>query len=341
MFLAVAGRRCLAIVAAVALFLTPHTLGAQEADAQASSEADTLFRDARQLLADKKYADACEKLARSQALDPAPGTVGLLAYCHELQGRTATAWDEYLRTADLASKLKQTEREQLARERAAALQGKLSTIRISVSARVVGLVIERGDNVVPEAQWGNPIPVDPGKIDVRASAPGYLAWTATVELTGQGAAVTVNVPRLQPNPASASASSQAPVPPDGPASAPERQTGTHGNVPALVAAGVGVVGLGLGSFFGLRAMSRNDDSKSHCNSSNECDPEGGQLRDDAKSAATVSTVAFGLGLVGAATGVVLWIRAKEAAPASVPATGLRFVPSVDKTGAGVGLRGWF
>jgi serine/threonine-protein kinase len=98
----------------------------------------------------------------------------------------------------------------------------------------------------------------------------------------------------------------------------------------LIVGGAGIVGLGLGGFFALRASSLNSDSKAsnHCDSNNQCDPTGLGLRDDAISAANIATVATIAGGVLAATGVTLFIvgapkdaRADSARVQATPAVG--------------------
>jgi hypothetical protein len=79
---------------------------------------------------------------------------------------------------------------------------------------------------------------------------------------------------------------------------------------AFVAGGVGLLGVGIGSVFGLEAKSKGDQSKEdgHCDATG-CDPVGKGLRNDAFSDATISTVAFTVGLVGLAGGLALWLTA--------------------------------
>ena len=85
--------------------------------------------------------------------------------------------------------------------------------------------------------------------------------------------------------------------------------------PALVAGGVGVVGLVVGSVFGLKSMSSHDESEAHC-SGNVCDAAGVAASDDARSAGNVSTVAFIVGGVGLAAGAVLWFTLPSGSDAS-------------------------
>jgi hypothetical protein len=78
---------------------------------------------------------------------------------------------------------------------------------------------------------------------------------------------------------------------------------------AVVAGGVGVVGLGVGSVFGLMAVSKKNDAQNAC--PNDCaDQNGVNLWSHAKTAAQVSDIAFIVGGVGMVGGTSLWFTAK-------------------------------
>jgi hypothetical protein len=87
---------------------------------------------------------------------------------------------------------------------------------------------------------------------------------------------------------------------------------------AIVAAGVGVVGIGVGTIFGLSAMSKHDDANAKCPGA--CSDQAGvELWNDARTAGNISTIGFVVGGVGLATGAILWLTAKPSRTTSVHA----------------------
>jgi hypothetical protein len=95
-------------------------------------------------------------------------------------------------------------------------------------------------------------------------------------------------------------------------SAPPQRDGSSQRLGGAVLAGAGVVGLGLGTIFGLSAKGKKDDSAVFCDASNACDPPGLTLRSDARAAALVSTIAFGAGALALAAGGILFFTAPSA-----------------------------
>jgi hypothetical protein len=98
---------------------------------------------------------------------------------------------------------------------------------------------------------------------------------------------------------------------------------------AYVALGVGVVGLGVGTIFGLGANSKYAEANDITNDNANCPPSGPcelpaplfdkreQLGKDGDSAKTLSLVGFVVGGVGVAAGVTLFVlSSKKEQPAA-------------------------
>ncbi len=109
---------------------------------------------------------------------------------------------------------------------------------------------------------------------------------------------------------------------------------------ALVVGGVGVVGLGLGSVFGLSASSKWSSAKSDCGSGCASSSPAQSEKSDAQSAATVATVAFGVGAAAVAGALVLWLLPSHRSEASGAAS-IHVVPVVGDNQGGLSVGGLF
>ena len=303
--------------------------------------ATMLFNEARRLISSHHYAEACPKFEESQRLDPGIGTQFNLADCYEHTQRTASAWALFLDVASTAGGMGQEARENVARKRAAALEPKLSKLTVIAPKNVMGLEVRRNGEPLAGVLWNNPIPVDPGSYTIEASAPGKKKWSTVATVGPDGAAVAVTVPPLEagdapvPSPTASAASDDGQGSPS--QSAPDSRPDDLGRVERIAALGLGgagIVGLALGSFFGLKSISKHSDYEALCGASG-CSPAAGPIHDSAVAAGNVSTVTFLLGGALVAGGAVLWFMAPKAAPPSA----LRVVPVVGASNAGLVLAG--
>lgn len=308
-----------------------------DATPQDQAVAQSLYDEGRNLMTAKKFAQACPKLEESQRLDPAPATQFHLADCYERIGRTASAWAAFLDVASTSKVAGRSEREKVARERSDALAPKLTklTLNVGPGTQVPGLVVKRNGTIVREGQWGAAISVDPGPQAIEASAPGKTTWQSQVDASGEGKTTSVDVPPLLDAPvAVADAPAATPAPASTPVAFQPVDT-TRGNtqrIVAVVVAGVGVVGLAIGSVAGVSALGKNSDANSngHC-TGNICDMDGVTLRKDAVSAGNFSTIAFVAGGVAVAGGAILWFTA--------PSSHVQVAPAVGGGTYGASLRG--
>lgn len=310
-----AAPRVVALTTALtAIALAPATARAQ-ASANDAAVAEVLFDEGKKLMAEGRLAEACPKLAESNRLDTGIGTLLFLGDCYEKNGQVASAWATFREAASLAQKGADA-REKLARDRAGALEPALPhlTIAVPAASRVQGLVITRDGLDVGAVQWDIALPMDPGRHVLRATAPGRAPWQTTVDVA-RATPARVDVPLLPPAPSTPPASRE-------PSGREAPRAGGTQRLIGLGLVGVGAVGLGVGTYFGLAAKSRADDSAAHCAGS-ACDSTGLELRDGARSRADVATVAFVAGGATLVVGAVVWLLAPSSKAATLGAP-LRF-----------------
>jgi hypothetical protein len=319
--------------------------GAARADEQA--EARVLFNEGVALMNEGKVAQACPKFEASLKHFPGMGTRGKLAECYEKVGRFVSAYNIYKEVAQLATRSGDPTREQVANERAKALEPKLSYVTVSVPnfADVPGLVVKRNGHEVERSKFGAADPVDAGQFTFEVTAPGRKPYTGHLTLTA-GQAARFDVPQLE-------LESTPPPPPGGARppsgsntggdnySPPAGSTGNTWQKPlGLGVAALGVIGIGVGSVFGLSASSKYDkafEPGGGCDkATKECDADGQSAVDDARSKATLSTVFFIVGGTLVVGGAVVFFTAPSA---SSSPRALHVVPSIGSTGGGITIGG--
>lgn len=311
--------------ALVPLFVA--TGAAADTGASQKAAAEALFDDGLKLMKANRFNEACPKLEDSQRIDPGIGTLLYLGECYEKLGRTASAWATFREAASNAGAAGQIDREKSAKQRAARLEPKLSYVTLRVPKEVSdlkGLRVRLGSAELAPGVFGVATPADPGESRLEVSADGYDPYTVTLEIES-GKRYDVAIPRLheQPKPPPSEVPTVA-EPQAVPASSPTPDATTNVMAPAphaassgggtktlgLVLGGVGVVGVGIGSFFGLKAMSKIDQAKDASCAGKVCQERADlELTKDANSAATVSNVAFIAGGASLVAGAVLYFLA--------------------------------
>jgi hypothetical protein len=171
--------------------------------------AEALFREGRDLLKSGKLEDACDRFARSEAIEPKVGTALNLGDCREHQGLFADAWEAFVAAQSLASRDSDDRRAEAGR-RAAALEPRLAHLQITAMTRPPGLAITRNGRRIELAALDSELPVDPGSYEVVATAPGYKTTSARVQLAVGGHA-TAALPALDVDPAAVRAVAPGPV----------------------------------------------------------------------------------------------------------------------------------
>ena len=298
--------RNVGVACALAILLLGSGVRAQGNDPAAARE---LFRVGQEDMRQGRVDAACEKFAEAQRLDPNVGYLVNLARCDEKRDRLADARESWEKALDLA-KLRGDTRLADVRAGYEAVDKQVPRIIVQTTAAPPdGLVLRRDDVVLTSASLGVPLPVNPGKHVIAATAPGRKAWSKEISVRGGDRVVTIEVPEL-------TAQTEAPA---GPASAPAGGVSLEPSRPAggtqrtlgVITAALGVAAAGVGTFFTLRASSLNEDSKALCDPAapNSCSSEGVTTRDDALAAADVATVSFVAAGVLVVGGAVLFLTA--------------------------------
>lgn len=288
---------------------------ARAADTQEIA-AEKLFDEGHALLIQKRWAEACEKLAASEALAPAGGTELNLGECYDALGKTASAWGAFRKAAARARAAHATQAEVIANQRAATLEPRLLRLSIVVASPASDLEIRVDGAVLARDAWGEGIPVDPGEHAVVASQPGRVAFTWKGSITS--ADDRVEIPVL--------AAVAGPAPPEAPS-------------PWMRPLGVGLLATGLvatavGFAFGARVLSLQSSASEACPIPAQCtSADAVASASSARDFALASTILVVSGLAIAATGVVLFV----VAPKAPAAASLYVAPSF----AGAALGGTF
>lgn len=302
--------------------------------AQDPAAAEALFREGRALRAAGKTDEACLKFKASQALEPSSGTLLNLADCHLAQGKTATAWAEFLAAARMARERGKTRQEAEATRRAAELEATLSYLTLRVAEPAPGLELRRNGESIDPTVLGSRVPVDPGQHVLEASAPGHEPVRMTVQIAARSADEIVEIPKLEraseavPAPAPSPARASQPTAPPAPAPKPrptagpstEARADDSGSSLPWVIGGIGAALLAGGTVAGVLALNTNDDALERCPEPSVCnDAEARSLAERRDTEALLANVGVGVGLAGIGiAAVLLWTQGSSGESAVVP-----------------------
>jgi len=276
--------------------------------------AQTMFDQAKKLMADGRYPEACARFADSNRLAPGTGTLLNLATCHLKIGKLTTAWLELKNAADGDRREGNTLRLQWIQTQIANIDPQLDYLTVTVPpATPADLTVTLDGVKFDPAAWGTATPLDPGGHVVQASAPGYQTWTKQVTLAATSDKQTVEVPLL-------TSTTVATVPPvvtiDHSPPHEEPATDVVDNkrrTIAYVLGGTAIVGIGVGTIFGIKTFSDWSSRNDNC-PGGRCNQTAVDDSSSAKTAAVVSDISFGVAIVAAAAGTYLYLTSKHAAP---------------------------
>jgi len=287
------------------------------------ADAERLFEDARGLLKSQRYAEACDKFARSFALGHIIGAELNLGECAEREGRLAAAWRLFDAAAGDWERAGESERARGARGFADRVAAKLATIIVTLGEpSIAGLTVRIGDREVPPAREIREV-VDPGDVEVEIRVPGRPRVRQTVHARA-GAVASIDVPAGPP-------ALEPPVP-----AVPLAATAPRRSRVVPLAFGGGAIAAA-----GAALLLWNHSDDTYATSRNEADD--GKQRDLFHSANLQYRVAQGLGVAGiACAGVAVWLYLRGGGQERSATTArLRLAPVRTEGRTGVVVEGWY
>jgi hypothetical protein len=304
--------------------LASACVGSAPAFAQTQSGvADALFKKGVELAKDGKFGEAAEKLLASYQLDPARGTLQALAMAEERAGKLATAHAHFSELLDLSLKANDSPREKIARERMDKLAPRLP--KLELRGTLPGGAEVMLDSVrVPLAALGTALPVDPGEHRVKATGPGGASFDKTITVA-EAQALQLDIVLAQPQPGTSHPEPAVSAPAPEPADKPSAKSSTLSTV-GWITTGVGVVGLGLGSYFWIKSNATYNDVQGAC-PDNRCATDMSGKIDDGKTQETIARVGMIAGGVALVGGVTMILVGRRPAPASTTSARLTAGPT--------------
>jgi len=249
----------------------------------------------------------------------------LLAICYEKQGKLASAWARYNDALALAKRDAREDRELRAREGLETVEPMLSYIKLTLdpsSLSIAGLTLSIDGTELP-AISDTRLPIDPGPHQLIIRAPSYQEWKTDVTVGGPADMKEVSVPALltetQP-PAAIPSPSPTPSPALGgakPAMVTEGVSHAEARRSAYVIGTVGLAAVGVGAYFGIRAIKLNHDANQLCPTSQCRDAQIGAINkiEDARSSARAANISIGIGSAAVVSAGLLWYVYRKDVPA--------------------------
>ncbi|MBS2014586.1 MAG: hypothetical protein JST00_16990 [Deltaproteobacteria bacterium] len=254
-------------------------------------------------------ADPCAKLEESYKVDRAEATLEQLAQCREKEGKVASAWSWYSDLVSRAVQTGQAEREKAMRDKVAELEKKIPHVTLKLAGHDAVAQIRIDGQPLGRPSWGTPLALDPGPHVFSFAGAGNERAEKRVLLKEGESAIVEPPPLVDPTKSNEPAPAATPLVID--PSLVVREDGSEKRKWGRIALVGGGVGVAIGAVFGVMALSAKSDADALFESRNA----GFKAKDeDASTNATVSTVGFGIGLVGAVVGTYLLLTAESDRP---------------------------
>jgi hypothetical protein len=294
-----------------------------ESDAETRTLARELARRGAEAFDQKDYTTALDSFDRAETLFHAPSISVMRARSLVALGRLVEALDVYEATQRtmIADNAPAAYREAVADAARESEELRKRVPRLTIRARVEGeregaarIVLD--GKPVPEALVNVERPIDPGRHEITADAPGHAPATRNAVLN-EGDRITLEMVLSGP-------SSAQPAPKSEPA-APASVASSGGSRAAWgwSLASVGVAGMGVGAVTGIIALGKKSSLDSECRPA--CPPAAASDIDAFRTHRTLSYVSFAVGATALGVGGYLLLSGRPRSEHVAAAVGPRGV----------------
>ncbi len=322
----------------------------------AADKADTLFKKAKKLLGEKKYAEACPTFEQVDKLDPQVGAKLNVGKCYEEWGRLAIAYRWYTDAEAMATSTKD-ERASKIHEVAEELDTNVPRITLKLPEGADPDVVETltlDGRPVDRATFGIEQRVDPGPHVIEFVVDGQKRKKMAPVERGGSSEILLDIPKGKGKGKGDGWKGKKLPPkldkdPKDPGTDPDKDPVLSGTaapgrgqrIAGIVVGASGVVAVGIAGGITLSARSKYKSAVSdHCmGSTSMCDAAGLKTTHDARHTANIATVVTIVGGAAVIGGVVLYLTAPRGGHAEEHA--LYLTPVVGTDDASVFLGGSF
>lgn len=280
---------------------------ASPAVADKKDDADALFKKAKKLHGDKKYAEACPMFEKSDALDPGIGAKLNVAKCYEDWGMLARAYRWYSDAEQMAKDAKDKRADKI-KELIVAIDSDVPrlTLKLPAGSDAAKAKVELDGK---PAELDKELLVDPGPHEITWLADGKSkSKTIPMERGGEHELTLDMRPPADSGGNGGTLEKKPIVQTDSPS-----PPGRTRRIIGISVGAAGLVGLGVATYLTLDARSSYKDAlDTHCMGSKDmCSDEGLKITGDARSQANIATIVTIASLAAIGGGIALYLTAPK------------------------------
>lgn len=260
-------------------------------------------------------AAAIELLREAYVSERTPRVAGHLGLAERALGLSRDAEEHLVEALDATDDEWVRANEELLSDALRYARRQLAWVRIEVRPKGVAAAVRVAGEPADISQR---VRVKAGSVTVEASADGYAPKSLRAELApDKELLVTIDLVPL-PSQAPPAKPPKQPQPGAPPASGSTADSsGASHQTWAYVSGGVGLVGLGLATYFGLQALDQQATAKDLCPETRCANPTGVDADSDARRNALFSDISLGVGVV--ALGVSVYLLLSDTKPSAARA----------------------